>query len=224
MTKTALLVCAAPVTGTEVLLAKLGPRADLVVGVDGGAAVCLRAGVVPDVVVGDLDSLDASALRELESRGVPIEVFPSDKDLTDIDLAFDVARSRGADRVLVTGAFAGRLDHTMAAVGSMLRGADLAPMAVEPRMSAWVLTATHRDTLELEGPGTTVSMLAIAGPAIVSSTGVRWPLDNAVLEPLSSLGVSNTVAAARASFRVHEGAVILVSEAVDYAQQATESA
>lgn len=222
MTTTALLVCAAPVAGTEALVKRLAPTVDLVVGVDGGAAVLERAAVRPDLVVGDLDSVDVNTLRSLESGDVPLHVYPAEKDLTDIDLALDEVRRRGVAEVIVTAAFAGRLDHTLASVGSLMRAADLLPRVVEPKMSAWLMHESYRHTAELSGVGATVSLIALAGDAVVSCDGVKWPLEHAVLSPLSSLGVSNVVLSS-ARFTVHAGSVLLVSEAVDYAEQARET-
>lgn len=222
-TLSALLVCAAPVSGSEEVVRVLAPGVDLVIGVDGGAAVCERAGVMPDVVVGDLDSLDARSTSHLQRAGAELVVFPPDKDLTDLDLALDEARARGIERVVVTAAFAGRLDHSLAAVGSLTRAAGLWPVIAEPRMSAWLLHDSYRHSVVLSGPGATVSVLALAGEAVVSCTGVRWPLQRATIEPLASLGVSNLVTSEKASFTVHKGSVLLVSEAADYAEQAQET-
>lgn len=222
MTATALLVCAAPVAGTEEIVARLAPAVDVVVGVDGGATVLERSGVVPDLVVGDLDSVDDESLRTLERLAVPLEVYPADKDLTDIDLALDEMRRRGVGEVLVTAAFSGRLDHTLASVGSLMRAADLRPRVVEPTMSAWLLHEKYRDSVSLSGVAATVSVIAIGGEAEVSCDGVKWPLDHVTLAPLASLGVSNVVTSA-ARFTIHRGAALLVSEAVDYVQQAHET-
>lgn len=220
--RSALLVGAAPVRGTESLLAEFAEDADFIIGVDGGAAVCRGAGVRPHVVVGDMDSLGLDVAREFEADGVEVEVFPSDKDLTDLDLAVEVARSRGADRLLFTAAFSGRLDHTLAAIGTLVRCADLRPLVREPGMNAWLLDAGNRGEIALCGAGATVSLIAIGSDTVVSFAGVRWPLVRATLEPLSSFAVSNIVSADRAIVTVHSGTLLVVSERVDYVEQARE--
>ena len=48
-------------------------------------------GYQPDVVVGDLDSIAAPVLADLQRRGVPIEAYPRDKDATDGQLAIERA-------------------------------------------------------------------------------------------------------------------------------------
>jgi thiamine pyrophosphokinase len=207
----ALLAGAAPSRGYEVLLATLAKDSDLIIAVDGGGALCLRAGVDPHLVVGDLDSLDRKTQTALEAAGAGFVTFPADKSQTDLDLAVSEARDRGADELVVCAAFSGRLDHTLAAVGTLVAAADLLPTIVEPAQSAWLLSAQHRARLEIGPAGTTWSLLAVTSDVRLSVTGVKWPLDHALLEPLSSIGVSNVVTGSRGLAVVHSGAVLAVS-------------
>src|ERR1700674_2639024 len=62
-----------------------------VVAADGGAATALAFGMPPDVVVGDLDSIEAPVLADLKRRGVPVETHPRDKNATDGQLAIERA-------------------------------------------------------------------------------------------------------------------------------------
>jgi thiamine pyrophosphokinase len=218
----ALLVCAAPVEGSARIVADLARHHELVVGVDGGAALCDEAGVVPGLVVGDIDSLDSTAASALIATGVELRRFPADKDVTDLDLAIGAARDAGASRITVTGCLAARLDHTLATIGSLARVPELWPVAVEPHVRAWVLSAEHRSGIELEGRGATVSLLPVLGPCTVSCIGMRWPLDSATLEPLGSLGVSNVIVADSASVRLHAGTLLVLSEPLAGAPSATD--
>jgi thiamine pyrophosphokinase len=197
------------------LVARLAPQADLVLAADGGGALCLEAGVVPDVVVGDLDSLsraDEAALRESGARFV---VFPTEKDETDLDLAIAEARVCGADHVLATGVLGGRVDHTLASLGSLVGASDLAPIVVEPDMTAWVLSAEGRAQVALHSPGATVSLFAFEGPATVTCQGFRYPLHAATLRALSSLGVSNVITSDEATIELHAGTLIVFAVAPD---------
>lgn len=219
---TFLLVGAAPVAGTEPLVKRLSSRVDFVLAVDGGAAVCLRAGVDPDLVLGDLDSLEESLAREIEARGTVLEVFARDKDVTDLDLAVNAARARGASRLIVTGAYSGRLDHTLAAIGSLQRAADMHPVVLEPGFSAWLLRPGHRHSVALGGRDAVVSLVALEPGSRVTCSGVKWPLNDAPIEPLSSLGVSNVIVTDIATVVVESGTVLAISPLIDYAEQAHE--
>lgn len=83
-----------------------------VVAVDGGYASAASVGCVPDIAMGDFDSLG------YVPQGLPesIEVieYPVHKNESDMELALRLAQDRGFDRVEVYGAIGGRLDHTLA--------------------------------------------------------------------------------------------------------------
>lgn len=207
----ALLVCSSPRPGAERLVSELASRADLVIGVDGGARVCLTSGVTPDVIVGDMDSLPARDRDVLMSRGVRFEIASADKDVTDLDLALAFAASHGADRVTVTACTAGRLDHGLAVIGSLARYGRLHPRLAEPALNGRLLSMDGLREIPVEGNGATFSVIAVVQPACVSVRGAKWPLDHATLEPLGSLGVSNVVEDG-ATVELHAGIALVVTE------------
>ena len=79
-------------------------QADLVIAADGGAAHALAAGLFPDVVVGDLDSLTPELLAELRAAEVTVLRFPTRKNETDMELTLAEAVRRGAARVTILAA------------------------------------------------------------------------------------------------------------------------
>ena len=208
----ALLVCAAPVEGSAELLRQLTADADLVIAVDGGGALCLEAGVVPHVVLGDFDSLSPADLERLNGFGAEIRRFPAEKDSSDLELAVAEARRRGATSVVLTAATSGRLDHTLAVLGVLSASADLASRLVDPQLEVWTLSASGRETIALSGVDATLSLLAFGAPAMVSAQGVVWELDAARIEPTSSRGLSNRIGASgQARITAVSGVVLVFS-------------
>jgi thiamine pyrophosphokinase len=57
--------------------------ASLVIAADGGAGWLDRAGRRPDLLVGDLDSADASLVGRLTAAGARVERHPADKEASD---------------------------------------------------------------------------------------------------------------------------------------------
>lgn len=210
----ALVVCAAPVAGSAALVTELSRDAELIVAVDGGAAICREAEVMPHILVGDMDSVDTAILEEVRAAGTRIITHPAEKDETDLDLALALAADEGATAVVVTAAFSGRLDHTLAACGSLAK-ASCAAIHVdyrEPHERGWVLRADHGDVaLTVRPAGAAVSIVALVGPAVVSARGTRWTLERAALEPLASRGVSNVIVADEARVIVHQGVVLVLN-------------
>lgn len=217
----ALFVCASPVAGSEALVAELAPGFDRVIAVDGGGAVCSAAGVAPDLLVGDLDSLDAAEAARLSETGCEVVRFPAEKDATDLELALGVASERGVTEATLTCATSGRLDHTLGVLASCAAHPTLSPEILEPEVRAWLIDAATRDTLSLVGLGSTVSLIAFGGPVVVTFEGVRWPLARATLTVASTLGVSNVIVdetGARVS--LSKGMLVVISSAVGGVQPA----
>lgn len=184
------------------------PADPVVVAADAGLDHAQAAGLTVAVAVGDMDSVSTEALAAAEEAGTRIERHPADKDQTDLELALELA-ARLADRVIVIGAAGGRLDHLIG---------NLAVVA-SPRWSgvdidAWLGNAravvVHgQRTLSVE-PGATVSLFAVGGPARVTTSGLAWTLDDEVLEPLTSRGVSNQATTPGPQVMVSEGVVMVV--------------
>lgn len=182
------------------------PEGIWVVAADSGLDHARRIGLHVDLVVGDLDSVSEAGLSRHEG---PVERHDPDKDATDLALALAAAAGRpNIDRIVVVGGHGGRLDHLLANAMALTSPA-LAHVDVE-----WIAGRTRvhvvRGHVSLHGvPGETVTLLAVGGPARgVSTTGLRWQLDDAELAPWATLGVSNEMAAPVASVRVREGVVL----------------
>ena len=208
----ALLVGAAWAPGADSFYADLAREHDLVVAADGAAERLLDAGVKPDLAVGDFDSALPGAVERLRAAGVHVRIFPTSKDATDLDLAADAARDAGASSVTITGAFRARLDHTLAALGTLGRLAELDATGAEPDLRLWVAGGEARRDLKLAlAPGTIVSILAVEGAAVgVTLRGFVYPLDEARMEPLSGLGVSNVAGAASQSVSLSAGTLLIM--------------
>lgn len=87
-------------------------RFDAVFAVDGGLAALASIGCVPDVALGDFDSLGYVPADLPET--VEVLTFPAHKAESDMELALRLACERGFDEAIVYGALGGRLDHTLA--------------------------------------------------------------------------------------------------------------
>jgi thiamine pyrophosphokinase len=175
-------------------VAALVPDAAIVLGVDSGFDHALAAGLRPNGLIGDLDSVSDDGRAWAEEHAT-ISRHPADKNETDTELAVAFAAGMAPAWLTMIGG-GDRLDHTIAAIGSLA-----APAATSiPRIDAWwngqhieVMHGPSRRTLSLT-PESTLSLLVLGRPCDgVSISGVRWPLDGIRLEPVVGLGVSNEV-------------------------------
>ena len=214
---TVVLAGGAPLGPTALATAdRLLAAARFVVAADGGVQHALRLGRPVDVLVGDLDSIAPGELVQVRAAGTAIIAHPVDKDATDLELALDLVLDRdGGPDVTVIGGHGGRPDHLL---GNALLFA--AERYRELRLRAvWDGAHLHvvRDSMGLAGsPGDLVSLLAVHGPADgVTTTGLRFALTDARLEPGSSLGMSNRLTAPTATVEVRTGVLLAVLAADD---------
>ncbi|MCB6607382.1 thiamine diphosphokinase [[Clostridium] symbiosum] len=85
---------------------------DWVIAVDAGLEILNSLHIVPDEVVGDLDTVEQSVLKEYrDNPSVTFEIHKPEKDETDTELALLTAARCGCDRVDLLGALGGRMDH-----------------------------------------------------------------------------------------------------------------
>ncbi|PID36588.1 MAG: thiamine diphosphokinase [Rhodobacterales bacterium] len=151
---------------------------------DGAAALALASGVVPQKVIGDLDSLDAPTRARLDPAHI---VQVSEQDSTDFDKAL---RACVAPLILGVGFLGGRLDHTLAALSSLVQ---------HPRRVVLIgardvcFHCPERLALDLP-PGSRVSLMPMREVRAVSR-GLVWPTDGLTLAPAGRIGTSNRVCA-----------------------------
>jgi len=170
----------------------------IVVAADSGLDHAVAAGLRPNVLVGDLDSISAAGQMWAYANGVDIERFPAEKDATDTELALAAAAERAGDGdVVLLGGVDGdddRLDHllgTLLAMGHPSLGQLQGLRAVLGATECVVVHGGHTAHLTLEA-GRTFSLLALHGPADgVTVTGAKWTLNDATLTGAEARGVSN---------------------------------
>ncbi|MCD6054348.1 MAG: thiamine diphosphokinase [Rubrobacteraceae bacterium] len=195
------------------LLRSVAGRADLVIAADGGARYALQAGVVPDLVVGDMDSLGEELAREVERRGTSLERHPLRKDKMDGQLAVLAARERGATVADLLCAVGGR-PGALFAVPHILLAAErigLRSTVVADRGQMFVVEAGYRMVEGVQEDS--ISIFPLSGPAAgVTLEGMEYPLENASLEPGDTLGFHNELIGTEAMVSVGEGAVLVIHE------------
>jgi thiamine pyrophosphokinase len=187
--------------------------ADLLIAADGGALPLLRAGIMPQVAIGDMDSIGAAGLAELEAHEVVLRRFPREKDETDLELALLYAAAAGATAIDILGALGGRWDHTLANV-ALLALPELRERRAQLLADGQTLFLV-RDSAVLEGQaGDTVSLLPLAGAAHgVTTQGLRYPLDDATLSYERARGVSNVLLDPPGHVSLREGLLLVVQHA-----------
>ena len=180
-------------------------KEDCVIAADGGYSSLQSAGIVPDLLVGDFDSL------QWIPRDIPQKMFPPEKDETDMELALAEGIARGYQTFYFYGANGGRADHTLAnlqLLGSTSRQSFTCRM-VCPKYDVYAITDETLRLAPITG-GSIVSVFCHGDRAEgVTLEGLKYPLRQAVLTCDHPLGVSNETTGEEISITVGSGTLLV---------------
>ncbi|TAK00059.1 MAG: thiamine diphosphokinase [Chloroflexota bacterium] len=194
---------------------------DLVVAADGGARLAGPLGLSIDRWVGDGDSLGPEGVEALRVAGVPVELASTDKEETDTELGLLAAIAIGAAAVTILGALGGpRVDHELANVQLLAHPAaagvpvELLHDGIRIRLlsapAATMAAEAASVRLELAGrTGDVVSLIPLVDAAGVTTSGLRYPLSDAVLRVGPARGVSNVRDQSDAWVRIRSGRLLV---------------
>jgi thiamine pyrophosphokinase len=191
---------------------ELLPEKDVLIAADGGLTHCLRWGITPHVIIGDMDSVDPVELDAFEEKGVEVIKFPSRKDETDLQLAVQLALDRDIQEVFVLGALGARWDMTFSNV-LILTLPILKHTAVKLLAEDQEFFCIHDgQAVEINGsPGDIVSLLPLANDAVgVTLAGFEYPLLGETLSIGSTRGISNVLRDTSASITIQKGHLLIV--------------
>lgn len=164
------------------LLRELAEKGVALVGADGGADTIGAAGLVPEAVIGDLDSLENRAGWESRSRVIHIP----EQITTDFQKAL---YSTIAPVTLALGMTGKRLDHTLAALSAVLQYAPSRRLMLVDEVDV-ALAVTGPIAFDA-GKRERVSIHPLVPIRFRRSTGLFYPMDGLLLEPGGLIGTSN---------------------------------
>ncbi len=183
-----------------------------VIAADGGTHYCKELGIQPNVIIGDLDSLEQDEVRSYREAGVEIIQHPTHKDETDLELALHYALSLGITEVTILGALGKRWDMTIA---NLLLAAHPTFNQISIKMidgdQEVILLPPKKKTTIPGTPGETLSLIPIRGDATkISTQGLEYPLSNEILKFGTARGVSNVFTTNRAEIFYREGLLLCI--------------
>ncbi len=177
---------------------------DFVIAADKGLLNVKKFGIVPDIVVGDFDSL--GKVPELEN----VVTLPIHKDDTDLGYSIKIAKDKGFDEFYIFGALGGRLDMSFAnfsLISALAR--DKIKVVLFGQNERACSVSNGRISFE-NGKGR-ISVFAFGEEATgVYLDGLLYPLNNANLSPYFPLGVSNSFLENDASISVKNGTLLII--------------
>ena len=184
-----------------------------VIAVDGGLKGAKELGLVPDVIVGDFDSVDPAVLafyRKMEH--IVWEVHQPEKDDTDTELALKRAMAMGAGDIVILGATGGRLDHMLGNIHLLYpclqKGVHAA--IVDPQNRLYMIDGEYHFPAKKMW-GKYISFLPLTQEVKgITLKGFKYPLTGRDIEIGTSLCISNELIEEEGVITFEDGVLIVV--------------
>jgi thiamine pyrophosphokinase len=183
---------------------------DTILAADGGSLHALALGIVPSVIIGDLDSLTPEVRGLAIQPGMRLIEHPRNKNETDFELVLNHAIEAGFHEILIIAAVGNRLDQTL---GNLALLADPRLSKCDVRFDDGLEEAFFsRGSSQILGTSGDVISLIPWGREVTGLTtdGLRWPLLGETLHPNKTRGISNEMLGGTASVSLKSGLLLIV--------------
>lgn len=191
------------------LLESIARTQDFVLCADGGVDHILQTSILPDLVLGDLDSISRSGLKLIKDKNIPIEKHPSIKDSTDTELAVDYLIEKGFKDITLMGVTGSRQDHTMANIFLLnyLHERKIKAKIVDDNNIIYLID----NYIELEfKKNYYVSIVPITNNgAVISLDGFYYNLREQKIDFGSTIGISNKIIDNKGIIKIDQGKILV---------------
>jgi thiamine pyrophosphokinase len=177
---------------------------DLFICADGGANAAAALNVMPQVIIGDLDSVREATLKKFSKSKV---IRIREQESTDLEKALAFAVAQGCGSIVLLGATGGRIDHEIGNLSALFKYSRKTKIICIDKHGTLMPVAGN---ISIELPaGTTVSLLPLTSCEGITTTGLRWNLKNETLKFGLREGTSNVVEKNPVTVRHRKGALVL---------------
>jgi len=181
-------------------------ESDFIIAADGGTRHALALGLTPNIIIGDLDSLNVERL----TFNAEIIQSPADKNETDLELAIQHALTLNPEQIIIAAALGGRLDQTLANI-ALVSNVQRSTSNVRLDDGIEEVFFCHEQTQIKGASGDIVSLIPWQGEVTgIVTTGLKWPLQNEILYPQKTRGISNEMMNDTATIQIKSGLLLII--------------
>jgi thiamine pyrophosphokinase len=181
----------------------------LIIGADGGSLLALKAGLQPDVLIGDFDSI--KDLDETTFSGSELVYRPS-QYMNDLEKALLFCKEKKIRQITIIGVSGERLDHTLANFSILWRYLDLFTFRLYGNEAQfYLLDERHPQVTFKSVPGQAISLIPFARAYGITTSGLKYPLKNGLLQFGIREGSSNEAISESVSIQIQSGKLLIIS-------------
>lgn len=203
------VIASGTMNNLEKMKAIIDSEFDYIICADGGAQYAYQMKLMPDMIVGDFDSISQD-VRHYFERNIELYSFPKEKDDTDTQLAIDIALDKGADYIGLFGCTGSRLDHTLSNIFNLfyIRENNVKGIIIDDNNELFL---AESETVISGEKGDLVSLISLSEKTLdITLKGFKYPLNKATLIRKHSLGISNELKDKKAFIWKGEGDLLVV--------------
>ena len=200
-----LIICAGD-SKNPAKLKEYADKSDYIICADGGYSYALDDEIIPDILIGDFDSLD----RKFLDNNIEKIKLPCEKDETDTLYALRYAIEKGADEVVIYGGIGDRFDHSYANMCILSYAMDrgISAILTDGKTKIYITDSVMKLR---EKKGTFVSVFSFSDISYnVNIKGLKYSLNNYMLKKQDIIGVSNEFLDSEAEISVEKGILIII--------------
>jgi thiamine pyrophosphokinase len=182
---------------------------------DGGANTAFEFGLLPKVIIGDLDSINIRVLKHYQQKGVKIHKLSRQND-TDFEKALKLAVKLKITRVIIFGFSGKRFDQTLSNISNAMKySKQLDIFLVEDRsILQFISNEGNFDSIK----GEVVSLICFDKKTKITTRNLRFPLKNESLQFGKKESISNQSTGNQFSITVKNGVALLTRDLKAYLQ------
>lgn len=175
---------------------------------DGGANSAKKLGIIPDYIIGDLDSLEANNFKYFKSKSTIIQIKRQND--TDVEKCLKFAIKKKFDEVILLGVTGDRLDHTICNLGIVIKFFNKIKIYISAENS---FLSAHDKTVRLKSKiNETISLYAFNKKTFITSEGLQYPLQKSNLAFGERESTSNVSISEKVELKIIGGIVFIIRD------------
>lgn len=183
---------------------------DLIIGVDRAAYWLLEQGIVPDMAIGDFDSVNQAEFDKIKRQIKTVKSFPPEKDFTDMELGLQEAKKFNPELITLFGGVGSRLDHSLGNIFLLDHFHDTFSILQLRDENNLCQIVRQTAIVEKSAQYKYVSLLSLTDQSTVTLKGFVYDIANYTIKRGQTIGISNEIKKGKGEVTVHQGRVLVI--------------
>lgn len=190
-------------------------KIDKIIAVDGGANKVGNLNLLPDLIIGDLDSITEKNKKYYSKKNIETIKYPVEKDQTDSEIAVDYCLENNFKELYFTAALGGRIDQQLANINLLeyIYELNLKARIISKKIE---IALIDRKKQFFNKKGFRLSLIpqskVVNG---LSIKGCKYNLEALDIERSKSRGISNLIESKESEISLKKGLLIYVLENIE---------